>query len=596
MGLLKYFKAVRLISNLKHGNDSIQNQSEISLLKIGRSAVKPLIKVLNKNESPVSEKAARILGSIKDIRSIDPLIASLKSINNSISLASFDALEKIGTPAIESLIKALNKNECPISEKAAMILGSIKDTHSIDPLIISLKSQNNSISLASNDALVKIGKPCIEPLIISLKDKVSSVNEKAAIVLGKIGDDVAIPPLIDALNESNNINEEIFRNILIKFGESVIIPLFHNLPMFNESIMMKTARVLREFDDVLIRKQLIDFLKQHDDYVCQLYSQLILKIGNPAVELLISILKEGINDFNSAVSRAFNELSIENDEPLVLKYLVYFLCHGSLDYKIHEILEQKIIKNFGVQAIEPILYEIKQSQYKHWPAKTLEKLDISLKIIRLVLEMNSDHYDRYKAIEELSIMNPNNTIDDKLINIFGNQNYNSEYWIEQAKFMKSVEFIVKTKQGNFSDYKKNNYYCRSYEFNISAEELEQIKSKLIIGLQYIPTISIQDWESFDNSSCFRCYDTQKDTVQAIIARILNGLKDPGDYRLSVKELEIICKLLKYDMKNFDPPYMLSFYVLRKYYQNQSDFDLYKVVKSETGRYKVVDPKYKQGQF
>jgi HEAT repeat protein len=83
------------------------------------------------------------------------------------------ALGRIGTPAVEPLIKALDDEDQFIRSYAALSLGKIGDNRSIDPL-------------------VKV-----------LADEKKSVRSNAAIALGFIGDENAVEPLIGALKDED---------------------------------------------------------------------------------------------------------------------------------------------------------------------------------------------------------------------------------------------------------------------------------------------------------------------------------------------------------------------------------------------------------
>jgi HEAT repeat protein len=58
------------------------------------------------------------------------------------------------------------------------------------------------VRLAAAEALVKLGSAAVESLIAALKDVNEAVRSAAAEALGKIGDVRAIEPLIAALKDS----------------------------------------------------------------------------------------------------------------------------------------------------------------------------------------------------------------------------------------------------------------------------------------------------------------------------------------------------------------------------------------------------------
>ncbi len=78
---------------------------------------------------------------------------------------------------------------------AAMALGEIADPNTIEPLITTLKDQNEDIREVVAWALWKIGEPAIKPLIHALKDPNRKVRMAAAADLGLIGDFRAVESL-----------------------------------------------------------------------------------------------------------------------------------------------------------------------------------------------------------------------------------------------------------------------------------------------------------------------------------------------------------------------------------------------------------------
>jgi len=115
-----------------------------ALLKIGKPAVESLIVILNDDnkDTPTRQVAARILGEIGDPRAIEPLIAILSHLNISIGDNSVElALKKIGTPAVGSLISALNDKNEYVVQDSARILGIIGDSRAVEPLINVLKDK-----------------------------------------------------------------------------------------------------------------------------------------------------------------------------------------------------------------------------------------------------------------------------------------------------------------------------------------------------------------------------------------------------------------------------------------------------------------------
>lgn len=112
--------------------------------------------------------AAKSLGSLKDIRAVEPLIRILKD----------------DSEQFEHLI---------IQKAAAYSLGEIGDKKAIKPLIEALKSE---IQYEAIEALQKIGNAAVEPLIKALDNEHSNIRFNVSLILQDIGDERAIEPLI----------------------------------------------------------------------------------------------------------------------------------------------------------------------------------------------------------------------------------------------------------------------------------------------------------------------------------------------------------------------------------------------------------------
>jgi len=206
-----------------------ENKIQYALLKIGKSATKPLINALKSKEQRVREKAAYLLGEIKDESAIEALKLTLRNDKPYVRKIAAEALGEIGGKAvITPLQMALNDESADAREGAAYALGKIKayDTkgdlkrvllEDKDPnvraqaaralgelqyfqgeayFIKLLNDKNIKLKAAAIFALGKIKcKKVVNVLISALKDPSHEVRNEAARALGEIGDPNAIEPL-----------------------------------------------------------------------------------------------------------------------------------------------------------------------------------------------------------------------------------------------------------------------------------------------------------------------------------------------------------------------------------------------------------------
>ena len=119
------------------------------------------------------------------------------------------ALVAIGQPAVEPLSRALLRHSrSRVRGNAAIALGNIKDIRSMQPLIESLRTDKQyEVRMWSAEALGKLAEmwsihslgDAVRALMEALKDKDPNVRQKAAYALGKMKAMEAVPALIDVL-------------------------------------------------------------------------------------------------------------------------------------------------------------------------------------------------------------------------------------------------------------------------------------------------------------------------------------------------------------------------------------------------------------
>lgn len=107
----------------------------------------------------------------------------------------------LGNLKFEILVKALKDKNRHVRQYAAENLGKLADNRAISPLIEALGGDEPMVVAAAADALVKIGPVTIELVIIALQHKNSEVRYRAASVLGRLKASIALEPLITALQD-----------------------------------------------------------------------------------------------------------------------------------------------------------------------------------------------------------------------------------------------------------------------------------------------------------------------------------------------------------------------------------------------------------
>jgi HEAT repeat protein len=242
-------------------------------IKIGNSAVIPLILALEGTGDYTRKKAAESLGVIGDERAIKPLLKSLqdsdpqhryvcsnvlKDLNWTpetdeeaayyhMSQNNFERCVTIGAPATLPLIIALEGTGNYTRKKAAEVLGKIGDERAIKPLVKNLmdsdyqhrnicanalknlnwkpetKEEEAYYHMSQNnfEKCVKIGSPATIPLIIALEGTGDYTRKKAAESLGIIGDPQAINPLTKSLKDTDKSLQLVAFNALEQIDQKI---------------------------------------------------------------------------------------------------------------------------------------------------------------------------------------------------------------------------------------------------------------------------------------------------------------------------------------------------------------------------------------
>jgi HEAT repeat protein len=257
--------AVKLLcAALKDNSEYVRRFSADALGEIGDlRAVDPLCEALKDENKLVRQSSARSLGEIRDPRAVEPLIALLKDEEKNVRGTSISALIMIGEPAVKPLFTALRNANEEWRRSPQRALGSMRDTHAVEPL---------------TQALSMIGEPAVELLFSALKDENYYMRESAARVLGEIGDTRAVEPLIASLKDENKI------------------------------VRMAVSYSLGEIGDAGAAEPLCDALKDNDKLVREFSTNALVKIGEPAVELLFAALKDQEKSVRELAAKALGEI------------------------------------------------------------------------------------------------------------------------------------------------------------------------------------------------------------------------------------------------------------------------------------------------
>jgi HEAT repeat protein len=136
----------------------IAKERWLDLVRMGPSAVAPLIEVLSDRDESIRRRATEMVGELRDGRAVQPLMHLLHDDYYSIRREAAAALVKIGYQATEAVIPALEDSDDDVRRRAADVLGEIGDGTALHALAGALHDENWHVRRAARDAEEMIRK------------------------------------------------------------------------------------------------------------------------------------------------------------------------------------------------------------------------------------------------------------------------------------------------------------------------------------------------------------------------------------------------------------------------------------------------------
>ncbi len=162
-----------------------------------------LIKKLESKHPSTRAQTVIELGKIKDARVIAPLINTLKDKDSYVRGQAAAVLGEIGDKrAVQPLITVLKDDDyLYVRQESAKALGKIKDSSAVQPLINALNDESPDVREEAAKALIGIGTPASETLNRALKENDLKVVADAYYFFISIGEPGSEAALIGALNK-----------------------------------------------------------------------------------------------------------------------------------------------------------------------------------------------------------------------------------------------------------------------------------------------------------------------------------------------------------------------------------------------------------
>lgn len=296
------------------GESGLREDAERALIRIGGAAVEGLLSKIGNRSAEYN--AVKILGSIKDSRAVDPLIALLERPRQVINLDSYNK-------TFEASAELHNRNMRRI---AVWALGQIGGTRAVDPLIRKLEEDSDDQTrIFAAEGLGKIGDTrAVDSLLYCLRDKSQRLRSVSAHSLSRIGwkpgnEEESISFMAAKFIDSRNWAQECAR-----IGESAVVPLTRMLQDRNSSDKDREFAILS-----------------------------LAEIGSPATSALFSLLND--NAFRKQAVAALDEVGWAPNKGEA--GVIYWLAKGEWDkcVDIGEIAVPLLLKELGIAKLENVL-------------------------------------------------------------------------------------------------------------------------------------------------------------------------------------------------------------------------------------------------
>jgi HEAT repeat protein len=277
-----------------------------------RRATVPLIALLKDKDRDVQMSVSAALGDLKDPAAVAPLIAAMNDKSLGDGRFATIALGKIGAPAVETLIALLGNKDASVRRSAAdalagsCMVGKASDSRCVPPLIAAMRDPDSNVREAAAAALAVTGDPrAIDPLIAALKDANTEVRSVVANCLGAVSDSRAIAALTTALHDPDPVVRQSAAQALggtrdSKATDSLIAALNDT----NVEVRTLVVEELGPSKDPRAVEPLMTALRDPDPVVRHMAAEALGKLKDPrAIELLIAVLNE-----NSFAAQALGEI------------------------------------------------------------------------------------------------------------------------------------------------------------------------------------------------------------------------------------------------------------------------------------------------
>lgn len=372
--------------------------------------IKGLTKALQyKKDAYVRQKAAEALGIIEEKSAIDALIAAIKDENTDVRCKAVEALGYIGDSlAVEPLITVLMDE----GSKVRAVVVEALDHIGIDKLL-PVQQATYYIYTKNPEQARKIGEPALEPSIVAINDKDRGIRAITVELIGSIGGPKAKTCLLTALKNMNL--DEFIRRDIAEMLEKMDYKPSDTPELIDCWIEFEEWEKLLEVGE-LAKNSLIATMKDKnsDNYVRLNIAKILMKIGlswteladtvEPAVASLVADIKDNdkymhmLTGWVEALGWKGNETAVE---PLISALESNVFHTTDREDKIRAIA--KTLGKIGdSRAVDPLISLLEDISGPHEPISALGEIGDEKAIEPLIEIFKNNIYVRKTVIEALT--------------------------------------------------------------------------------------------------------------------------------------------------------------------------------------------------
>ena len=366
LGRIKDKKAIEPLIRVltEDANEEVQKGAETGLVELGYNSMKSLIKLLEEDELD-NEKKKKIAGAL-DHMELHNLTKNNQAVYH-LAKGNFAECARIGAPAVPYLIKALNKGDNDLKEKADTTLlrigipalpdlintlSGMDDTlrdyviaildrmdvntfhtsekasyflakgnmeaclelknAAVNPLIRALEDPRRDVVRNAIEGLKKLGSLSVDELIKELKGRKRKTKGEIAKILGDLGDKKAVEVLISCLSDIEPDVRISAAQSLCKIGDERAVPFLINKALLDKDkrVRILTGDILKKMGKV-VGPPLIKILE--DPKSSEELRETSVKVlgeikAEIAVDILTKIMLEGKGKLRELAAKALGEI------------------------------------------------------------------------------------------------------------------------------------------------------------------------------------------------------------------------------------------------------------------------------------------------